>query len=70
MYNSNDIQEMLTKAKTNKDRFFKEIDNSGISALDKESIKSVINDGWYESFDRYDSAVCEYFIDIFEKVRI
>lgn len=69
MYNSNDIQKMLETAKEHKDLFFEQIDNSNISTSDKASIKSVINECWYECFDRFDSAVCDHFITIYEKAR-
>ena len=67
MYSNNDIQDMIQTAKANKQQFFEQIDSAGISQSDKISIKSAINDGWYEAFDRYDSAVCDHFITIFER---
>lgn len=67
MYNNDDIQNMLQIAKANKKQFFAQIDNAKISPYDKLAIESVVNDGWYEAFDKYDSAVCEYFIRIFEE---
>jgi len=69
MYNNDDIQDMITKAKKDMDSFYKAIDSYGISNSDKNAIKSVINSGWYEDFDRYDSAVCEHFIRIYENWR-
>ena len=66
MYTNDEIQDMIQTAKTYKKQFFEQIDSAEISILDKDAIKNVINEGWYEEFDRYDSAVCEYFIEIFE----
>lgn len=66
MYNNSDIQDMIQTARANKQQFFEWIDSASISQTDKTAIKSVINDGWYEAFDRYDSAVCDHFITIFE----
>lgn len=69
MYTTENIQDMIQEARANKEQFFKHIDSAGISISDKSAIKNVINEGWYEEFDRYDSAVCEHFIDIFEELQ-
>lgn len=65
MYNNDDIQNMIDEVKDNKE-FFKAVDQSGICEEDKIAIMDVLDSGWYEDFDRYDSAVCEYFITIYE----
>ena len=66
MYNNDDIQDMIQEARANKKQFFDQIDSAGISSYDKLAIKRAVNEGYYEAFDRYDSAVCEHFIEIFE----
>ena len=68
MYSNNDIQNMIQAAKANKQQFFDRIDGASISQADKIAIKSAINDGWYEAFDKYDSEVCDHFITIFEQI--
>ncbi len=62
---NNQLQDMITYVKRNQPAaFFEELEK--INDSDKRAIKRVIDEGWYEEFDRYDSDVCEEFIRIYE----
>lgn len=63
LYNSNDIQAML-KTLTNRSyrkEFLKHVTH------DLTSIIDCIEECWYERFHRYDSDVCEHFIEAYEE---
>lgn len=66
MYTSKDVQNMIEKVATDH-KFMRFVSNSGISNADFAAIAHVLKTGWYETFDRYDSAVCEQFIRLYEK---
>ena len=66
MYSNDDIQRMIEKCSKNK-AFKKKVLEGIEDFTDRRAVESVIEDGWYEYFDRYDSAVCERFIDAYEK---
>lgn len=65
MYTNEDIDNMLLVVKGNL-TFKKILDDSIYSFGDKEAIKDCIKEGYYERFERYDSAVCEEFITLYE----
>ena len=65
MYTSHDIQKMISEVKTDPN-FLDLLNNSGISGADKAAIAHVLKTGWFETFDRYDSAVCEQFIRLYK----
>lgn len=65
LYNNDDIQEMLDSLKNPK--HFKGLNLSDLSDSDKRAILRVIEDGYYETFDRYDSDVCEEFIRAYKE---
>lgn len=65
LYNNDDIQEMLDSLKNPK--HFKGLDFKDVSDSDKRAILRVIEDGYYETFDRYDSDVCEQFIRVYNE---
>ena len=67
-YDNDDVQNMLNFLHYNKkalERFKVEIKD--YSFADKEAMLYAISESWYEAFDRYDSAVCDYFIKSFER---
>ena len=69
MYNSDQIQDMITTLKSDNARlkiFCERLEK--VNADDRIAIMDVIRDGWYERFDRYDSDVCETFIRLYEEV--
>lgn len=66
MYTSQNIQKMMSEVR-NDPNFLDLLDNSSISRNDKAAIAHVLKNGWFEAFDRYDSAVCEHFIKLYEK---
>lgn len=63
MYNYNDIQNMIERV--NNDGTADKI-LSHIQDYDKGSVRNVLKSGYYETFDRYDSDVCEQFITAYE----
>ena len=66
-YNGDDIQRMLSYLKANKSaraKFQKSL--KGYSEQDISHINFVIDECYAEEFDRYDSAVCEEFLNTFE----
>lgn len=65
MYSNDDIQEMITKC--NNDKELKKKVLKEVPEFDAGAVESVISEGWYEEFDRYDSAVCEHFINAYER---
>lgn len=66
MYTSKDIQNMIEKV-ANDRNFMRFVSNSGISNADFAAIAYVLKTEWHETFDRYDSAVCDHFIRLYEK---
>lgn len=63
LYNNDDIQNMISDCKNNPDTdFAKKVLEHIQSDRDRAAISNVIHSGWYETFDRYDSDVCEQFI--------
>lgn len=70
MYTNDDIQNILRGLKNprNYDIFEKKIDFVTDNQIDIYQIKDCIHEGWYERFDRYDSAICETFLCIVEKM--
>ena len=66
MYTNRDIQKIISEVKDDPN-FLDLLDNSNISGADKAAIAHVLKTGWFETFDRYDSAVCEQFIRLYEK---
>ena len=65
LYTSDDIQDMLDSCKKNVK--LKEAVISHFTGRDKGAISDVLDDGYYERFDRYDSDICEQFIKAYEK---
>ena len=68
IYDNNDVQKMLNFLhynKTAKNFFFTAI--IGFSVPDKRAMLHAVDEAWYEVFDRYDSAVCDYFVKSFEE---
>lgn len=68
MYTMNEVQDMISTLLNNGDLmkvFCKNLENT--NASDRMAIMSVLREGWYEEFDRYDSDVCEQFITLYEK---
>lgn len=70
LYDSNDIDAMLSCVSTNDTlkANIKAIALKRYSILDVSQIFHCIECGYSESFDRFDSAVCEEFIRLFEDV--
>ena len=64
MYNTNDIQNMITTV--NNDGKVDDI-LAHIPILDKSAVRHVLETNWVETFDRYDSDVCERFITAYER---
>jgi hypothetical protein len=64
IYSNDDIQDMITAV--NADQKLKEKVLSHFSGNDLHAMQDVLNDGWYERFDRYDSDICEQFIKAYE----
>lgn len=67
MYNNNDIQcilDYITEDNNRKQLFFIVLPNT----KDGSDIKNIINSGYYEDFDKYDSDVCEQFLKCFEQL--
>ena len=69
MYNCNDIQNMITACKNDEDLAERVVSHIK-DFRDSSAVRSVIREGYYEYFDRYDSDVCEQFISAFEKESI
>ena len=65
MYNYNDIQNMIERVNNDgtADKILRHIQD-----YDKGSVRNVLKSGYYETFDRYDSDVCEQFIRAYEEV--
>lgn len=63
MYNYDDIQNMIDRV--NNDGTADKI-LQHISDYDKGSVRNVLKSGYYETFNRYDSDVCEQFIRAYE----
>lgn len=70
MYNNHEIQEILSRLERepNYKHLFLKIAKVQMSSSDYNALLDVIGDGYYERFDRYDSDVCEQFLQIYEKV--
>ena len=64
MYNNDDIQAMIDKV--NQAGIADKI-LAHISEYDKGAVRHVLETGYYETFDRYDSDVCEQFILAYER---
>ena len=64
MYNNDDIQEMIERV--NADGTVDKI-LEYVNVYDQDAVRDVLESGYYETFDRYDSAVCEQFIAAFEE---
>ena len=60
IYTNEDIQDMLTAVKKSDTLRTKIL--SCFSEDDRAAMADVLDEGWYERFDRYDSDVCEQFI--------
>ena len=67
MYNNDQIQEMITVCHNDPDRK-KAVLSQIKDQRDRDSVRYVINDGYYEAFDRFDSDVCEQFLTAYETV--
>ena len=65
MYTVDEIQDMIDDVRRNRETFMPFIDE--INTRDRRAIMNVLCDGYYEAFDRYDSDVCEQFINAYEK---
>lgn len=65
MYDNNDIQNMIDTVNKNREAFKPFLDH--INFTDQAAINNVLSSGWVETFDRYDSDVCEQFITAYEK---
>ena len=65
LYTFEDIQQMLDECYANE-----ELTNAVLNKItdinDCRSIKSVISTHWVEDFYRFDSGVCEQFIQVYE----
>lgn len=75
MFSSEEIQEMLDKVNDSdliKNELLNRLNDlcerEYISESDLAAIKDCIEDGLYESFEAYDSDVCEQFISVYEAV--
>ena len=70
MYDNHEIQEILSRLErdTNYKQLFLKVAKRQMSSSDYFALLDVIGDGYYERFDRYDSDVCEQFLQIYEKV--
>ena len=66
MYTNEDIQEIITKVRNDLGLSKKVLDQI-TDYSDWKAVQNVIDDGWYEAFDRYDSDVCEQFIKAYEQ---
>lgn len=64
LYGKKDIQNAVVAV--HNDNHFKELAKSRMSAKDYQALEHVLNEQYYEVFDRYDSDVCEQFIEIYE----
>lgn len=60
-----ELQQMIKAVNSNDS--LKQAILSHFEGRDKSAIIDVLRDGYYERFDRYDSAVCEEFITAWEK---
>lgn len=70
LYDSNDIQNILNRLTNDsayKEKFMKYA-KEYMSGSDYLALGHVISEGWYETFDRYDSDLCEQFLTIYERV--
>jgi len=65
-YDSTDIQNMILACQKNDNLKSSVLDNI-LSPSDKAAVFSVLKDGWYENFYKYDSDVSEKFITAIEK---
>ena len=69
IFDNDDVQlmiEQVNKYKTVRECLFTHLKTS--SAADRGAIKAVLEEGYYERFDCYDSDVCEQFIQAFIEV--
>ncbi len=64
MYTNDNIQDMLMEVNSNNS--LKEKVLAHFTGRDLSAVKDVLDDGYYERFDRYDSDVCEQFIRAYE----
>ena len=68
LYTNNDLQRMIEFINNNqviRDDFIKRLPKNA----DGRAIEDVLDDGYYERFDRYDSDVAEQFIDMYRNFR-
>ena len=68
MYDSDDLQSILNDLNADeiyKQRFM-EIAQDKMGIMDFGAVKYVVRDGFVESFTRFDSDVCEQFLDVYE----
>lgn len=68
MYDNNDIQKIIDELNVNKE--LKEKVMSFVNPFDSDSVLYVLNEGYTEAFDRFDSDVCEEFLIAYEKARL
>lgn len=68
LYGNDDIQAMIETLgnKTYKKEFSAVLKTYGCSSQDKSAILDCLSEGYCERFDRYDSAVCETFVRVYE----
>ena len=64
LFTNEDIQNAITDIKSDPQRL-KEFLSMVPETTDGNAIKSVINEGWYEEFNRYDSDVAEQFVSLY-----
>lgn len=67
-YNSTDIQDILEHINSDpkyKEEFLRKV-KTYCTRRDYDAILHVINENWVETFDQYDSDVCETFLLIYE----
>ena len=68
MYDSDDLQSILNDLNADeiyKQRFMK-IAQDKMGFMDFGAVKHVVRDGFAESFTRFDSDVCEQFLNVYE----
>lgn len=70
MWNDKDLDTMISfiNARPDRKEWFLNYTVLGISKSDFNAIKSVLNEGYAEYFDHYDSAVAEHFIRACENI--
>lgn len=65
IYSNDDVQKVIEQV--NADSDLKSRILSHLNVVDRNAVCDVLQDGWYERFDRYDSDVCENFLLYYEK---